>query len=66
MEKDCYEIRAEEIHARWCRANTDHTTEIGILTEALWLAYYAGVDSGRASVVAKGGGVTIIGKAANP
>lgn len=60
MKKDRYERIAEEIHDRWCRANTDHLTERGMLAHALLEAYFAGVDSGRASVISKGGGVTII------
>jgi len=58
--------RACEIHDRWCRANTDHSTEIAMLERGLLTAYYEGVNVGRDSVVAKSGGVTIIGKAANP
>lgn len=60
MKEDPHTIRAEEIHSRWCRGNLDHKTEISMMAQALRVSYFQGVDDGRNSVVAKGGGVTII------
>ena len=60
MKEDRHTFRAEEIHSRWCRANLDHKTEIAMMAKALREAYFEGVNAGRESVVAKGGGVEIL------